>query len=140
MIRFDGDYLINGDAKFYFGTDKFNISASAGFDKTIGDCDDVCLGASAYIGVALGIQWSPSFYAMAGVKAGAEVHACAFDVCVGVGKDIFGRIQTESPYLQVGSCFDWPLIPDFSIVADVVPPGIHLNKEDCDKFPHKYGF
>jgi hypothetical protein len=140
MIQFEGAYLLNGDAKFYFGTDKFNISTSAGFDKEIGDCDDVCLGAKAYIVAALGIQWSPSFYAMAGVGAGAEVHACAFDVCVGVGKDIFGRIQTESPYLQVGSCFDWPLIPDFSIVADVVPPGIHLNKEDCDKFPHKYGF
>lgn len=140
MIPLGGDYLLNGDAAFYFGTDKFEFTAGAGFDKTIGDCDDVCLGASAYIGATLGIQWSPSFYARAGVKAGAEVHACAFDCCVNVGRDIFGLIQTESPFFQVGSCFSWPVIPDFSIVADIVPPGIHLHKEHCDDFKARYGF
>ena len=144
MLPFDGAYLLNGDAKFYFGTDKLEISASAVFDKEFGDCDDVCLGASAYIGADLKIKWSPKpFYAMAGVKAGAEVHACAFDWCPAkAGRDIFGRIQTENPYIQVGSCFSppWP-IPDFSIVGDIfVPPGIHLRKEHCDEFKARYGF
>jgi hypothetical protein len=144
MLPVDGDYLLNGDAKFYFGTDKFEISASAGFDKEFGNCDDVCLGASAYIGAVLKIKWSPKpFYAMAGVKAGAEVHACAFDWCPAkAGRDIFGLIQTENPYIQAGSCFcpPWP-IPDFSIVGDIfVPPGIHLRMEHCDEFKARYGF
>lgn len=144
MLPFEGAYLLNGNAKFKFNKTKgkYEISVDAGFDKEFGDCDDVCLGASAYIGAALGIQWSP-FYAMAGVKAGAEVHACAFDWCPATaGRDIFGRIQTENPYIQVGSCFSppWP-IPDFSIVGDIfVPPGIHLRKEHCDKFKARYGF